>query len=525
MGIRSPSDGERLPPNEISRFEPMNICLRKSLIIDDLFLRFIGRGRALSPPRSSCQSSRLGLAILLALSTAAAFAAEPFVQISPRDPRYFELSDGRPYIPIGLNLIHPDTRDSEGLQRMEEWMGKLAANGGNYIRVWISSGFWDIEHQRSGVYDEAKARRIDEMLKMARRHGIRVKLTLEHFREMTDQPRQSWANKPLHLVANGGTATNMADFFDGPASRELFKKKLAWLANRYGNDPTIYGWELWNEVNAVRTSADHYMPWTETMLAELHRLFPSNLAMQSLGSFDNAQRRGLYRQHSLLAGNDVAQVHRYLDLGAPWEICHGPVDLLAADSVRELLSYGPKKPVVLAESGAVESSHSGPFKLYAKDKDGIILHDVLFAPFFAGAAGAGQIWHWDVYVARNNLWHQFGRFAAAVKDFVPSEELFQPMQVTHPRLRVYALKGRHTVLLWCRDSKNTWQTELADSQPPETLTGEKLDLAGILSGNRLRSVKTYDPWKDVWSEAKADGLVVPLPAFSRSLVVRLALAE
>jgi hypothetical protein len=39
--------------------------------------------------------------------------------------------------------------------------------------------------------------------------------------------------------------------------------------------------------------------------------------------------------------------------------------------------------LLLAQSGAVEPSHSGPSKLYAKDKDGIILHDILFTPFFA----------------------------------------------------------------------------------------------------------------------------------------------
>ena len=44
---------------------------------------------------------------------------------------------------------------------------------------------------------------------------------------------------------------------------------------------------------------------------------------------------------------------------------------------------------------------------------GIILHDVLFAPFFAGAAGPGHCWHWNVYVDRNNLWHHFARFAAS----------------------------------------------------------------------------------------------------------------
>jgi hypothetical protein len=450
------------------------------------------------------------------------WAAEPtaFVRVSPRDGRYLELSDGRPFVPIGLNLIHPDTRDSEGLARMEEWMDKLSANRGNFIRVWLSSPFWDVEWQKSGVYDGTKAERIDQMLNMAARREIRVKLTLEHFREMIASPRQRWANKPLHLTFNGGTATNVADFFAGAASQARFREKLAWLARRYGENPTIYGWELWNEVNAVSTGAEFYMPWTAAMLAELHRLFPHHLSMQSLGSFDSAGVRRLYRQHSLLPGNDVAQVHRYLDLGASLEVCRGPVDVLAADATREVAGYAGMKPVLLAESGAVEPRHSGPFKLYARDTNGMILHDVIFAPFFAGAAGAGQIWHWDAYVARNNLWHHFSRFAEAIKDLDPPAEHFEPVLAPHPRLRVYALKGRQVLLLWCRDGQNTWQTELEQGLAPGTIEGCELDLAGLMPPGGPRQARIYDPWKSRWSSADIAGTRLTLPPFTRSLVVR-----
>src|SRR5262249_47471885 len=31
-----------------------------------------------------------------------------FVRVSPRDARYFELSNGHGYVPIGLNMIAPD---------------------------------------------------------------------------------------------------------------------------------------------------------------------------------------------------------------------------------------------------------------------------------------------------------------------------------------------------------------------------------------------------------------------------------
>ena len=490
------------------------------------------------PPQISMKTSHrsplllgavlIGLAALTLPASVLAGAGSPaaFVRVSPRDPRYLELSDGRPYIPIGLNLIAPDGArgpgETNGLARMDEWMQQLAANQGNYLRVWLSSPFWDVEHERAGAYDEARARRVDQMLAMARRHGLRVKLTIEHFREMSDQPRQRWANKPLHLVANGGTATNMADFFNGAPSRDQFRRKLEWFAKRYGDNPTVYGWELWNEVNAVAARQEDYLPWTEAMLAELHRLFPRNLALQSLGSYDSARVRELYCRHSVLPGNDVAQVHRYLDLGASLEVCHGPVDVLAADAVREVLACGPERPVILAESGAVEPGHTGPFKLYGEDRAGVLLHDLLFAPFFVGAAGPGQIWHWDSYVDRNQLWHHFARFAVAVADLDPPAERFQPVQLEHPRLRVYALKGERTLLLWCRDKQNTWQRELRDHQPPEPLSELRLDLTELLHGREVPSAGFYDPWLNRWDTLRMNGKIALLPSFSRSLVLRLA---
>jgi hypothetical protein len=438
-------------------------------------------------------------------------ASEEYVRVSPRDHRYLEFTSGAPYIPIGLNMIAPPRG---GFAVYEEWLAKLAANGGNYIRVWLSNPLWDVEHDKSGVYDEAKARQIDRMLEMCRKHGIRVKMTIEHFRSIGGGT-QAWADKPLHHVSQGGPAQSIADFFDGEAPRAQFRRKIEWYANRYGDQPVVYGWELWNEVNAVR--GGNYLAWTEVMLAELRRRFPRNLVMQSLGSFDTARVRETYRRHSTMPANDLAQVHRYLDLGASLDVSKGPMDVLAADSIREIAGYQPKRPILLAESGAVEPKHTGPFKLYAADTAGTLLHDVLFAPFFAGAAGAGQIWHWDAYVAKNNLWHHFGRFAETVKGLDPAAESFEPSMAKHDRLRVYVLKGRRTLLAWCRDTKNDWMSELRDGQKPETLRRVVVDLGAV----KARSARIYDPWANRWSKASVKGGKVGLPAFSRSIVIRI----
>ena len=465
------------------------------------------------------------LTVMLLLSLDAR-AAEPaagtaFVRVSPRDARYFELTDGSAYIPIGLNMIGPGRSGTEdGLRVMDHWMQKLAENGGNYIRVWLSNDFWDIEHQKAGEYDAEKAKRIDAMFELARRHGVRVKCTIEHFREIDPgDVRQRWASKQVHHVSRGGTAATMDEWITNEASRAQFRAKLAWYQKRYGDQPMIYGWELWNEMNAIRGRGD-YMGWSAAMLSELKRLFPKNLAMQSLGSFDAAGVRKTYQRLCIMPGNEVAQVHRYLDLGAALEVCQGPVDVLAADSVRELLAMKPNRPVILAESGAVEPRHTGPFKLYANDKAGTILHDVLFAPFFAGAAGPGQCWHWEQYVDRNNLWGVFRGFSEAVRGIDPPAEIFEPLMIEHPRLRVYVLKGKRTTLVWCRDTQNTWKTELQDGLPPEVLKDVAVSLKGLLPAGAM--VRAYDPWSNVWSPMTVNSDLVRLPPFSRSIVLRAA---
>ncbi len=448
------------------------------------------------------------------------FAEEiPFVQVCERDSRYLELSNGDPYIPIGLNMLQAYAEGGAEKQfaKMEEWIQKLSDQGGNYIRVWLSSPYWDIEHEKSGVYDEEKAKRIDALIQTARKYNVRIKMTLEHFRYF-ESDRNQWAAKPIHHVSQGGPAQSIADFFDGEKSRTQFKRKLAWFKNRYSNEPMIYGWELWNEVDCIRDG--DYMTWTKIMLDELHCLFPKNLCMQSLGSFDNENKRERYRRMSLMDRNDIAQVHRYLDLGAKMTICHGPVDVLTADAIHELQSYHPKRPIILAESGAVEPSHSGPFKLYKNDKHGVILHDVLFAPFFTGSAGTGQIWHWDHYVAANDLWWQFGRFAETVKGINPADENFQSLTLNHPRLRIYVLKGNKTTLIWLRDKQNTWKTELEQNHPPETITDVKIDLNSIAPSGTI-TIDAYDPWENTWSKISIKEAAIDLPAFKRSLVLRL----
>ena len=436
-----------------------------------------------------------------------------FVQISKRDPRYFELSNGKPYIPNGLNMVYPPGRDNDDLTRLEnEWLKPLHENKANFIRVWLSHEQFEPERPRAGVFDEGRKQRLKNLFALARKYGIRLKLCTEHFRHL-GEGRQTWAGRPLLLKENGGPAENLLDYFTGEAGRAHYKKKLDWYAEHFGSDPIVFGWELWNEMDAVSFPTATVWPWSTEMLAELRKRFPKNLVMQSLGSFDDERKKDAYRRLCELPGNDVLQVHRYIDLGARWTICHESTALLNAEAVKELLSYNIQKPVLLAEGGAVEPGHAGPFLLYRKDRAGTILHDVLFAPFFTGAAGPGHIWHWDHYVAANNVWFQFGRFDAAVAGLDPPAENFQPFELEHDRLYLYGLKGKTKTMVWCRDKQNTWKTELEEEKEPEVLADLSIGLD--TEGKRVRF---YDPWENRWTERPA-GQALRLPSFRRSLVV------
>jgi hypothetical protein len=449
------------------------------------------------------------------------------IGISPENPSYFQFSDGTPYIPIGINMINPSGKyrnnADSSLVEIGQWMHHLSENGGNYIRVWLSQSFWDIEDSAAGVYNEEKARRIDTFFQMARKNNLRIKITLEHFRSLTmEENPQMWATKFVYHTSRGGPLDSISQYLTSAAGQKLFLDKADYYRNRYGSDTLFFGWELWNEMNAMKGPEDStFFTWNVRMLDEIKKRFPENLVMQSLGSFDDDRIRPVYRKMMLLRGNQVSQIHRYLDPGAIMEVCRKPMDIICSSAVEELISYKTGKPVILAETGAVEARHSGPSKLYPVDTAGILLHDILFAPFFSGAAGAGMSWHWESYVDKNNLWYHFGRFSRAVKGINPIEEHFIPSRPETEKLRIYMLNGNKTILMWLRDKTSTWESELVQGNPPVLLSGLKIELQDLGLTTQSGEVEAYDPWRDNWQELKPEGSLIRLPDFKRSLVLRI----
>ena len=450
-----------------------------------------------------------------------------FIRVSTVNPNYFEYSSGEPYIPIGLNICFEryETDEAKVLQLYERRFRNLSENRGNYTRIWLSAPFFEVEYPKAYTYDEAVTRRIDRILDMAEKYGIKVKFCFENFRKLTGHPTPYFGSvpfdKPIYAIENGGPLETMDDFFNTREGRELYLGRIRYLAEHYADHPAVFGWELWNEINAVSVSDPKIiLSWTVDMLPIVKSAFPNHLVMQSLGSFDSKSYiEGMYRPYMTIPTNEVAQVHRYLDPWVgKWDICVASMDTLASNAVCELQKLVKGKPVVLSEAGAVEAGHSGPSKLYALDTLGILLHDILFAPFFSGAAGPGQSWHWQLYIEKNDLWWHFNRFAKAIEGINPIIENYSPFFLLFDNVRIYGLKGKTNTLIWCRDKLSNWQTELIEQRVPDNRT-IALPVSYLNPPHPVKTIRFYDPWEDSWVIAKKEDTLSF--SFKRSMVIRL----
>lgn len=449
-----------------------------------------------------------------------------YLHPSPRHRRYFENADGKSFLPIGLNLCF--FRNSEGvseakiLEKYRFWLEKFAANGGNFIRLWLGVPFFNVMPEKVGQYDATALNHIRTIVSWCEELDIKIKFTLEHFRTIHRQQHQESFpgvvdfNNSIYSRAAGGPCDTIEEFCTLPEARRAFLGKLHYLAaSGLGDSPAVVAWELWNEINCLGP-VSLYEPWSREILAELRHLFPRQMTVQNLGSFSEAGSAIDYDALAQTEPNDFLQIHRYLDPGAALDVCRGPMDLLCADAVRELRDRSAGKPVILAESGAVEAHHRRYSHLYAYDGEGILLHDILFAPFFAGSAGCGQPWHWDqLYIEAHDLYWHFARFAEAVKGVDPIAEELVPFHSETHELRIYGLRGKSLLLLWCRDKHSNWATELDQARPAPTLHGCRIPAFGA------KEAESYSPWTEEPAQITAVDSELILPDFRRSLVIRI----
>jgi len=436
------------------------------------------------------------------------------IRVARHNPWAFEYSDGTAYIPIGQNLSWASCNDR--LAKYNKWLNDMAANGCNFIRIWLGADWcFGIQGNEPYRYNEDAAELMDRVLELCEARGIAVKLCFGN-------------NIDGYLGKNDGPfkqCENKLDFLTKDSAKTQWKALQRYCVARYGASTSIFAWEMWNEMVSNFGDINEVAAWTQEMCRHVKSIDShSHLSGNSTGKLGLK----VYTQPAV----DFTQYHRYG--GADHKCYETPQTADEAlfsvydGRIRQLRRLG--KPVLLAECGLTRSGW-GPHPVTTpgtdgpKDKNGYAFHEALWIGFFDGGAGSGQTWWWDSMVEQWNYYGQFQPLADFVSDIPLNEVPLPPSQgqVAPENLRCYVRQNDRIAVAWVINENDDWYSLVVKDKEPEPVSGAILTLTGLEDGQYKADF--MNPWTGdtVTKNAQVDKgeLTLVLPDFKIDTAVKL----
>ena len=160
--------------------------------------------------------------------------------------RVLRRDDGQVFLPVGMDLTH--TKREGGAGEYRRCFVELARNGGNAARIGLSSWALPLEGPRAGQLDLNVAAALDEILLAAQARGVHLVLSVENSADLGVQfPKHPYARD------QGGPLPAPAEFFKDLVAVRLFKRRLTYLAARYGAYRSLLAWEVFTAPDEVWT--------------------------------------------------------------------------------------------------------------------------------------------------------------------------------------------------------------------------------------------------------------------------------
>ena len=350
--------------------------------------------------------------------TSIASAAHGFIR--KNSTNYLGFDDSSQYIPVGENMCW---QNSNVYLNYTNWLPKLVNNGGNFIRIWMSS--WAFAYEWKDVfnqglyhglesYNQYNAYNLDWLLDYCDQQNVYLMLCLNNHGQVSSTVNPEWANNPYNAV-NGGPCANTWDFFTNATARDYYKNRIRYLVARCGYSKNIMSWELFNEVNFTDDFTSHQADvtsWHNEMSTYLKALDVNKHLVTT--SYSQA---GYDANTWKLPNIDFTQIHTYNSVP-------NLESLLVGSDVNYLSSY--HKPVLNGEFGL------GPdgTVLSTDDPTGVHIHNAIWATALGGALGTAMTWWWDNYIEPQNLYFHYKPISSFIQSLPLKDSNYKPASAT-----------------------------------------------------------------------------------------------
>ena len=347
-----------------------------------------------------------------------------YVRRSYRDDEYFEFYNGAFYYPIGQNVAWSGD--------YEDYFQKMHESGENYVRIWMCP--WNMELERApyvGEYDLDVARAIDTVLDLAEKYDLYVQLVFDYHGMLRDD---NWSKNPYN-VDNGGPCASPMDFFVDKEAKKLYKRRLEYIAARWGASTRVFAWELFNEVDLTKYyDEDDVVRWHNEMTAHLRRSDPYGHLITSSSYGTDLSKRLASVSNILIVQKHIYSPRIVKTIRERWQEYH---------------RY--RKPYFVSEFGAGTQPETD-----VDDIRGVTVHAGLWSAFMTPSAGNAMPWWWDVAVDPNDLYGHWAALAAFAEGEDRRGKDHKLVHATIPltggkKLEVQGLLCKTELLLWIYD--------------------------------------------------------------------------
>ena len=480
-----------------------------------------------------------------------------FIQVSTKNGRYFEYTNGTPFIGLGLDISWWQ-QENQRIGFYQYYLNRMNEYKANLARVWMTNSginqtwIMSVQDKILGAdYNLEEAWAFDYILNQAELKNVKFLLTIDD----VNQYGSNWGDN-LYNSSNGGPCSYPACIFTNTTAKTNQRRLFRYLVARYGYSPSILSWEFFNEINEMEWITSNWN-WQDAINwhQEMGQYVKSVDAHKHMTNTSTGSFKTFPELYNALPEMSFGQIHFYYVPGWQWAISD-PAGQDMANLVRyysfEVYSSVTNKPSIIGEWGLVNSGWTDNTTYLNSDDKGVHLHNGSWAALMSGMASTGLSWHWGYHKTHDTKWWQ--HYLALANYFagidVTNLTVLKPVNVTftfpapsggsapapspdnraaaftstNSKLRAMGLKNTNNEYIWIQNSDNTWWNYVhgtAVSNQSGTVS-----VLGLVS-NASYSVEWWDAYTGAITKtetltANSNGTIgLPITNLSNDLAVKL----